>query len=230
MTDDARLSLTRPAGGGWLALIGGGEFSFGETEFADEAWLEKTPEGTIGFVPAASGSVEYGENFRLYMWKAFEREVTTVPVYRVRDARRGKNCERIERCVAAYLGGGITDHLVEAILDTPFTESLLRVLREGGVVVAIASAAQALGAYARSIERETMGGLQWLPGGVIEPNFDPGHDRRLRELMGQPGVRWGLGIPAGSAVLLGPDDEVEIVGSAFHLGDVDGEFTVLEEQ
>ena len=40
-------------GDGWLALLGGGEFSFGETEEADAAWLAKAPEGPIGFLPAA---------------------------------------------------------------------------------------------------------------------------------------------------------------------------------
>ena len=33
---------------GWLALLGGGEFSFGETEDADQAWLDKVPPGPIG--------------------------------------------------------------------------------------------------------------------------------------------------------------------------------------
>ena len=42
---------------GWLALLGGGEFTFGETEEADRAWLERCPAGPIGFLPAASGSI-----------------------------------------------------------------------------------------------------------------------------------------------------------------------------
>jgi hypothetical protein len=45
---------------GWLALLGGGEFTFGETEEVDRAWLERCPAGPIGFVPAASGSIDCG--------------------------------------------------------------------------------------------------------------------------------------------------------------------------
>ena len=223
--------LQRPEGTGWLALIGGGEFSFGETMDADQAWLDRTPEGMIGFVPAASGSVDYGEHLTTYFRETFERELETVPVYRVRDARRGKNLDRLRDCAAVYLGGGVPDQLLEAVHETPFAEALLVRLREGGTVVAIAAAAQALGVWARSLfGGESIAGLQWLRGGVVEPNFDPGHDRRFRQLMKQPGVRWGLGLPAGSAVLLGPEGETEVVGTAYLLDNSDGELQTLGEE
>ena len=41
-TSDLHVPLARPPGGGWLALLGGGEFSFGETLDADQAWVEKS--------------------------------------------------------------------------------------------------------------------------------------------------------------------------------------------
>jgi hypothetical protein len=40
-------------------------------------------------------------------------------------------------------------------------------------------------------------------------------------------VRWGLGSAAGSAVLLGPEGELEIHGMAFYLDDADGDFQIL---
>jgi hypothetical protein len=46
--------VRRPAGGGWLVLLGGGELTFGETYEADVAWLAHTGPGPVGFVPAAS--------------------------------------------------------------------------------------------------------------------------------------------------------------------------------
>jgi hypothetical protein len=189
---------------GWLALLGGGEFSFGETLDADRAWLARCGPGPVGFVPAASGSNDYPRHFASYLKEAFQREVETLPIYRARDARRGRNAERIAQVAAVYLGGGVTDHLLEALAGSPAAEALAaRLAAPGGMVVAIAAAAQAAGAWARSIAPgRTMPGLGWLPDAVIEPNFDPGHDRRLRRLMAQPGVRWGLGLPAGSAVLL----------------------------
>ena len=216
---------------GWLALLGGGEFTFDETLAADRAWLAKVGPGPIGFIPAASGSVDYGQHLATYMGATFGREVETIPIYRGRDGRRGRNAERILAVAAVYLGGGVTDHLLEGLAGTPAAEALEKKLATGGVVAAIAAAAQCTGVVARSIAvGKLVPGLGWLPGGVVEPNFDPGHDRRLRKLLEAPGVTWGLGIPAGSAVLLGPDGHMEIEGTAFRLHGAEADLEVLGEE
>lgn len=218
----------RPPGDGWLVLIGGGEFTFGETLEADQGWVEKLPPGALGFLPVASGSTEYCDHFATYMAEDLEREVKVVPIYRRRDARRAKNIERIEAVSGVYLGGGVTDFILEAMRETPGEEALRRKLADGGAVIAIAAAAQALGLAARSLmTRGSVDGLGWLPNGVVEPNFDPAFDRRLRELMDWPGVEWGIGLPAGSAVLLGPEGEVETIGMSFVLTDAEGDLEPL---
>lgn len=218
----------RPPGDGWLVLIGGGEFTFGETREADQGWVEKLPPGALGFLPVASGSTEYCDHFATYMAEDLEREVKVVPIYRRRDARRAKNIERIEAVSGVYLGGGVTDFVLEAMRETPGEEALRRKLADGGAVIAIAAAAQALGLAARSLmTRGSVDGLGWLPNGVVEPNFDPAFDRRLRELMDWPGVEWGIGLPAGSAVLLGPEGEVETIGMSFVLTDAEGDLEPL---
>ncbi len=224
------MKIRRIRGAGWLALLGGGEFSFGETEDADRAWLERTPPGKVGFLPAASGSSEYGEHFAAYLRDGFDREVETLPIYRTRDGRRGKNRRRIEDVAAVYLGGGVTDQLLDAVRNTPCAEALAAKLQQGGVLAAMAAAAQCAGQVARSMfGGAAVGGLGWLPGGAVEPNFDPAHDRRLRRLMAAPEVEWGLGIPARSALLLGPEGEAEVLGTVFLLGDADGDFEVLQQ-
>ncbi len=223
------MRLSRLAGAGWIALIGGGEFSFGETETADEAWLDKTPPGPVGFLPAGSGSTEYGGHFASYLGASFGREVVTIPIYRARDARRGKNSQRIAGVSAIYLGGGVTDHLLEALEDSPGLAAMAEKLAAGGTVVAIAAAAQALGQVARNLfGGGLVAGLGWLPGGVVEPNFHPSHDRRLRRLLEHEEVRWGLGLPAGSALLLGPAGEVEVIGTAFAVEGPDGDLEPLQ--
>jgi cyanophycinase-like exopeptidase len=213
---------------GWLALLGGGEFSFGETEDADRVWMEKAPPGPVGFIPAASGSNDYPRHFAAYLKEKLDREVETIPIYRERDGRRGRNSERIREVAAVYLGGGVTDHLLEAILDTPAAEALARKLADGGVVVAIAAAAQCAGKLARSIFRgDLIPAFGWLPDGVVEPNFDPAHDRRLRKMLVGEGVEYGLGIPSGSAVLMGPEGVVEVVGTVFRIAGAEGDIEVL---
>lgn len=222
-------AIERIPGQGWLALLGGGEFSFGETFDADEAWLAKTAPGPVGFIPAASGSDDYPRHFGEYLREEFERQVEVIPVYRARDARRGRNAERIAAVPAVYVGGGVADHLLDALAGSPAAEALTRKIQGGGMVVAIAAAAQAAGQVARSIAPgRTMPGFGWLPEGVVEPNFEAGHDRRLRKLLAQAGVRWGLGIPPESVVLLGPDGTVEVIGTAFYIAGEAGEIEELE--
>lgn len=224
-------AIQRVGDQGWLVLLGGGEFSFGETLAIDEMWISKLGEGPVGFLPAASGSADYATNFSLYLTERFGRESSLIPIYRARDARRQKNVERIEQASAVYIGGGITDQLVQTLADSAALEALGRKLASGGIVVAIAGATQAFGVLVRSLlGRNIVPGFSWLPGGVVEPNFDPGHDRRFRQLMEQEGVKWGLGLPAGSAVLLGPAGQQELAGPVFALEDSDGDFEVLEGQ
>ena len=220
--------VKRIPGQGWLALIGGGEFSFGETVEIDQVWLEKTGDGPIGFLPTASGSADYFRHFAEYLDERFGRQAELIPVYRGRDARRQKNVDRIAECSAIYIGGGVPDELLSTVSDTPVQEALGRKLGSGGVVVAIAAAAQALGTMARSLfGGSSLAGLGWLPGGVIEPNFDPGHDRRLRRMMVEPGVSWGVGLPASSAILLGPESQTDLIGTSFLLDEPEGDFRIL---
>ena len=213
---------------GWLVLLGGGEFSFGETAEADRAWLERVGDGAIGFVPAASGSADYGRHFADYMKETFRREVETIPIYRDRDGKRGRNAERLRDCAAVYLGGGVADHLLDALAGGPCLEALRAKPESGGVVVAIAAAAQACGAVVRAVAGgETLPGLGLAPGLAIETNFDPGHDRRLRHLMASPLVARGVGLATGSALLLGADGVFEAVGSVFTLAGRDADLLPL---
>ncbi len=221
------MSLRRIEGAGWLALLGGGEFSFGETLEVDHVWIERAPEGPIGFLPTASGSVDYAQHFASYLDEEFDRELEVIPIYRPRDARRQRNLDRIASAPAIYLGGGVADNLLEVLTDAPARESLADRLRAGGLVVAIAAAAQALAATVRALRGGALPGLGWLPGTAIETNFTPAHDRRLRELLAAPGIDVGLGLSAGSGVLLGPAGECEIVGTVFRIDGADGDIEPL---
>ncbi len=200
-----------------LVLIGGGEFSFGETREIDELLLSRiVPERrTVAFVPTASGSAEYASHFGAYLRGIDPSiEVINVPVYRGRDARRQKSLNTITTAGMVYLGGGVTNNLLETVRESP-TETALRDAAAGGAVIAaIGAAASCFGTHARDRRggSSALPALGWLAGTVIDTGFDPANDTALRRLISLPDVTLGLGIPAKTALVIASDGSGEIVG------------------
>src|SRR2546430_1281280 len=114
-----QISLATPVS--MLVLIGGGEFSFGETRPIDEFLLRAMPPDrrTVAFVPAASGSADYAKHFGAYL-KQIDPAVETVnvPIYRPRDARRQKNLNLLFEAGMIYVGGGVTNNLLAALHES----------------------------------------------------------------------------------------------------------------
>lgn len=202
---------------GWLILIGGGEFSFGETEEIDRFLLSKLPADnrTVAFLPTASGSQEYARHFGDYLRRLDPAvEVKNVAVYRGRDVRRGKNLQTLRQCGAIYIGGGVTNPLLDTIRGTPVEEELFAALADGRVVAAIGAGAAALGAVAHDMHRiGLIEGIGLLRHAAIETAFDPKNDARLRTIMAAPQVEFGIAVPAGTALAIAPDRTGQILGS-----------------
>lgn len=192
---------------GRLILIGGGEFSFGETAAVDQFIVSSLPlqRRTIAFIPAASGSSEYGRHLGEYFRTIDpEIELVNVPIYRERDARRGRNLDAIRGAGAVYLGAGVTNSLLEALRATPAEDALREYLAGGGTLVAIGAAAAAVGAYCRDMHRlpGVMPGLALLGRVCVEPAFEPRNDAVVRSLIAMPDVDAVIGIPRGTAAVI----------------------------
>ena len=201
-----------------LVLIGGGEFSFGETREIDELLLRAMPPDrrTVAFIPAASGSAEYATHLGAY-FKQIDASVETVnvPIYRPRDARRLKNLNYLLNPGMIYLGGGVTNNLLAAIHESPTDIAIRDAAAHGTVVAAIGAAASCFGTHARDMRGLTasLPALGWLADTVVDTAFDPQNDVALRRLMSIPGTQLGLGIPPGTALVIHADGSTEIAGS-----------------
>lgn len=194
-----------------LGLIGGGEFSFGETREIDEFLVSRMPpeRRTIAFLPTASGSAEYAVHLGEYFRKIDSSvDVVNVPVYRGRDSRRQKNLNLILSAGMVYLGGGVAANLLATIRESLTDIAMRDAAANGTVIAAIGAAASCFGAVTRS-----GGGLKWLEHTAIETGFDPENDTALRRLMSLPDVQLGLGIPAKTALVVLADGATEIVGN-----------------
>lgn len=200
-----------------LVLIGGGEFSFGETREIDELLVAKMPADrrVIAFVPTASGSAEYAVHLGKYFREIDPSvEVVNVPIYRGRDSRRQKNLNAILAAGMIYLGGGVTNNFLETLSESPADIAMRDAAANGAVIAAIGAAASCFGAYARDMRGGTaLRGLGWLANTVVETGFDPQNDSGLRRLMSLPDVDLGIGIPPKTGIAIGADGAGEIIGA-----------------
>lgn len=200
-----------------LALIGGGEFSFGETREIDEMLVARMPSDrrTVAFLPTASGSADYAVHLGEYFRKLDPSvEVINVPVYRGRDSRRQKNLDAILSAGMVYLGGGVAGNLLSTIRESATDLAMREAASNGAVIAAIGAAASCFGAVAPDMRGSSpLPGLGWLDQTAVETGFDPANDTALRRLMSVPAVELGLGIPAKTALVIGAAGEAEIVGN-----------------
>ena len=201
-----------------LVLIGGGEFSFGETRAVDEVLLSRMPKDrrTIAFLPTASGSAEYATHIGSY-FKSMDPAVETinVPVYRGRDSRRQRNLDHLLSAGLIYLGGGVTNQLLETIRESPVDLAMRDAAASGAVIAAIGAAASCFGIWARDMVRGAgaIPGLGWLEATAVDTSFRADEDVALRRLMSLPDVELGVGIPAGTGIAISAGGTAEIVGS-----------------
>jgi len=200
-----------------LVLIGGGEFSFGETREIDEFLLRSMPaeRRTVAFIPAASGSAEYAGHFGKYLHGIDPNiETVNVPIYRGRDSRRQKNLNQLLAAGMIYLGGGVTNNLLAVLRESAADLAMREAAANGTVIAAIGASASCFGIAARDMHgiAASLPGLGWVANTVVETAFNPDDDANLRRLMSVPDTLLGLGIPARTALAIRGDGSTEIVG------------------
>lgn len=197
-----------------LVLIGGGEFSFGETREIDEFLLARMPRDrrTIAFLPTASGSAEYAQHLGKYFHEIDPTvQTVNVPIYRGRDNRRPKNLNAILGAGMIYIGGGVTNTLLGTLRESAAEIALREAASNGAVIAAIGAAASSFGTHVRDMRGVTtaIDGMGWLPNTVIDAGFD---DTALRRLMSLPDIRLGVGIPASTALAIRADGSTQVFG------------------
>jgi cyanophycinase-like exopeptidase len=197
-----------------LVLIGGGEFSFGETREIDEFLLAQMPRDrrTIAFLPTASGSAEYAQHLGKYFHEIDPSvETVNVPIYRGRDNRRPKNLNAILGAGMIYIGGGVTNTLLGTLRESAAEIALREAASNGAVLAAIGAAASSFGTHVRDMRGVTtaIDGMGWLPNTVIDAGFD---DTALRRLMSLPDIRLGIGVPACTALAIRADGSTQVFG------------------
>ena len=201
-----------------LMLIGGGEFSFGETREVDEFLVRNIPSDrkTIAFLPTASGSAEYAIHLGNYFKEInASLETINVPIYRGRDSRRLKNLNHILSAGMIYVGGGVTNNLLDTLRESPAEIAMRDAAANGVVIAAIGAGAACFGVHTRDMHTPASArpALGWLAETVVETAFDPQNDAMLRRLMSLQDVSLGIGIPPKTAIAIRSDGSTTILGA-----------------
>ena len=171
---------------------------------------------TIAFLPTASGSAEYAIHLGNYFKEInASLETINVPIYRGRDSRRLKNLNHILSAGMIYVGGGVTNNLLDTLRESPAEIAMRDAAANGVVIAAIGAGAACFGVHTRDMHTPASArpALGWLAETVVETAFDPQNDAMLRRLMSLQDVSLGIGIPPKTAIAIRSDGSTTILGA-----------------
>lgn len=204
-------------GAGWIVLSGGTSLA---VEDGDDVELD--------IEARALSRIVYGEPIA-YIWAAGDQDEADIHLSVLDDMGAPTGYlidvltedddtirDQIKEAGMVILGDG-TDHesLRKGLLGAPI-QAMEAAFARGGVMFGIGAGAVALGAIFHGAEREA--GLGWVEKAIIVPYAEQPEQRDLmRDLLADYPDHVGIGIPTGSALALGPDQQVEAWGPGITL-------------
>lgn len=194
--------LRRCSGKGWLGLASDlerlgksldvlGEHLLVHTDFTRRPRLVLGPQAKRASAEAFQRSLE--------TWLGTEARSQTLAAGKI-DGWSGEGL--------VVLAGGATDDWVQVLSPSSPDD----VLMEGTTLLAVGSAAEALGQWIFAAgARSPTAGLSWLPGAIILSHLEaPTALEAVHTFLARELYLYALSLPAEGALALGPDGEVEL--------------------
>ncbi len=192
-------------GAGWLVLSGGNESTGDEAESVEATALARVQAG----LPLA------------YIWAASDVETADKRLSALDDlgAPTGylvdvltEDDDTIRRELGnagmIILGDGPNTQELRSGLLGSALEGMSAAFAAGAVILGVGKSAAVLGSFL-----DDKAGLGWIEGAIIVPAYDqPGTAEYMHSLLLKHPNTYGLGIGTGSALVLGPNGEVETWG------------------
>lgn len=137
---------------GSVYLIGGGEMGKGETRVIDDQLVASVHRnGNLVFFPTAAGDSQgYIETTTKVFGDRCHVESIT------HDTKHSDAVKLIKSASAIYIGGGVTELLIDFFAKQNFVPVLRGALRQGTIVAGMSAGAQALASYYIDEQDETM--------------------------------------------------------------------------
>ena len=207
MTDSSRL-FQRPRGEGWLVLadrppILGGEYA----NLANSLLLH----ADLSYQPLCI----LGDNVKYPTLPGFIADLQTlldveVAVERLEDARSWD----VLNPGILVLAGGKAEDWVRTLEETNLGVLILQGFVDGLLLIAIDTAAAALGSWVLEEGSDSpFPGLNWLVGSIVLPWIaDPAELDIVRSVLARTEPLYAIGLEGGRVFALGPGGEVELWG------------------
>ncbi len=199
-------------GAGWIVLSGGTSLAVDDAHDVE-----------LDIEARALARIAYGEPIA-YIWAAGDEDEADVHLslldemgaptgYLIDVLTEDDDTirDQIKEAGMVILGDGADyESLRKGLLGAP-TQAMEAAFARGGVMFGIGAGAVALGAIFHGAEREA--GLGWVEKAIIVPYAEqPEQNALMRDLLAEYPDHLGIGIPTGSALALGPNQQVEAWG------------------
>jgi len=203
-------------GVGWLVLAARVDWRTGESGDIDAAVLAwAKPNLPIAVLPTAGASIADGEQLLDYYSDMGGPEGYVVPVFDLAGAQDLENCQLLAQAGLIYiLDGPDMMRLIHALRNSPALAAVLQAFEAGACLVAVGRGAAALSPWVPATDNHhSEPGLNLLHNMLVEPDFS-GSDsaNELQTLLSKNNDCFGIGIPDGAAIALGPGGEVKTIG------------------
>jgi len=210
---------------GYIVPIGGSEEKIGDRKILKRfVRICGGRDARIAIIPTASHLKETGRDYERLFKKLGVRSARSLDFQRRSDGDRREWLDRIERATGVFMTGGHQLRLATTIGNTKAAK-LIRKRNRRGLHVAGTSAGASFmarhmigygdeGPTPLSGQVNLCPGLGLLPDLIIDQHFRQRDrlGRLISALSHQPGLI-GLGLDEDTAAFIGPDDELEAVGS-----------------
>ncbi len=210
-------------GEGWLVLLGGGDWSRGETDLVDAKVLSIANLDRPIVTLFSEGDVTHAEQLieHYVLLGGPTGEAFSLQKMTKQDLQSPRFLTLLEEAGILYLGGDNPLSLVRSLHRTPALVQILRgfATYQGLILVGAGGGAAALGAWLVSSKSSSPlqhpeRGLGFLLNGIVAPHFTTTEEAAaLRQILRLYPKYLGLGIPEGTALALGPQGQVETWGT-----------------
>jgi hypothetical protein len=193
-------------GEGWIVLSGGGDFDSADSGHIEASALAKIQAGDPVAYIWAAGDIERADE---HLTALYDLGAPTGYLVDILTEDDDSLRNQLKEAGLIVLGDGPNLKALRSALPGVALDTIAAAHDEGAVILGIGAGAVVLGAVAGD-----KNGIGWVENALITPAYENASvSLSMRQTLEQQPDLYGIGISTGSALMLGPNGEVEALGN-----------------